>query len=174
MFKLNTEYTLLILFYECACFSKYLVASPCIGVTMLTKAKLVPVITAIAFASAVLTAFALPTLNVYVQKIGVGVAHIDKPASVASIRYVFTMINSTMYLTAVEISFDSTLENGTYIRVEFRDSNNTVIAFGEKTLDEEVNTSTWIYIELNRPLKYEEIKEIEQIAVMVLGPSVEI
>jgi len=123
-------------------------------------------------ALAVVSALAIPIIQLIVQQLGVGYAGIISPVSKGWINHIFAIRNFKIVLDKVKIKFDKELQAGTYIRVELRDNNDNVVAFGEITLADNTPAGTWIYIDLDPDLGLYDLIEYQKIVVVVAGPEV--
>jgi len=130
--------------------------------------RIAPLLVAIA----VVTALAVPITDVTVQQLGAGVGYVVSPVNVAVVNHVFSVKDGKIVLDAVKIAFDKDLPVGSYIRVELRDYNDSVLASGEITLQSDLSAGTFIIIDVEPDLDVYDIMKYHHIVVVVAGKEV--
>ncbi len=135
-----------------------------------TRRKVIPLVFALVL-TIVGAALAVPTFNLKVQTIGEGGPEtIEVPGGVTSAAVNWVLDGSNPdYVVSVNVQFDQTVPAGTTIYVKIYDSNGDIIAMGETTLSSDLAANTDVNIALSSSV---EIKNMDQVAVVLLGPTV--
>jgi len=135
-----------------------------------TRRKVIPLVFALVL-TIVGAALAVPTFTLNVQTIGEGGPEtIEVPGGVTSAAVNWVLDGSNPdYVVSVNVQFDQTVPAGTTIYVKIYDSNGDIIAMGETTLSSDLAANTDVNIALSSSV---EIKNMDQVAVVLLGPTV--
>mgnify|MGYP000580737499 CR=1 FL=1 len=123
-------------------------------------------------ALAVVSALAVPVIQLIVQQLGAGYSAILSPVSKGWVNHIFAIKDFKIVLDKIKVKFDKELPAGTYIRIELRDNNDNVLTSGSITLSDNTPAGTWIYIDLNPDLGLYDLVKYQKIVVVVAGPEV--
>ena len=134
-----------------------------------TRRKVIPLVFALVL-TIVGAALAVPTFNLKVQTIGEGGPEtIEVPGGVTSAAVNWVLDGSDPdYVAGVKLKFDQTVPSGTTIYVKIYDKDGKIITKKDKTLQSDLNANTEIEIDFDSNV---EIKNMDQVAVVLLGPT---
>jgi len=127
---------------------------------------------ALALSLAVAAALAVPVIQVTIQQLGAGYSDVLSPVGKAWVNHEFKIEDGKIVLDKVKVKFDKDLPQGSYIRIELRDSDDNVLASGETTLTQDLSAGTWLEIDLSPDLDIYNIIQYSRIVVVVAGTEV--
>ena len=117
-------------------------------------------------------ALAIPSIQVYVQMIGAGVAKVQAPVGAAAVNFVLLVNHNGVVLDAVKLVFDKDLPAGSYVRIELLDYNGIVLTAGEAVLDADLPAGKELVVDLIPDLDVYGIAAVSAVAIVVTGPGV--